>query len=52
MERYGIELIGVNAHTAEKLLFTVIVIVCFVIRRFILKALTQLAFSRYPFSSA
>jgi len=47
MDVYGVKLIGVNAHTAEKLLFTLILIVCFVVLRMALKALTQLVFSRY-----
>jgi small-conductance mechanosensitive channel len=47
MEIYGVKLIGVNWHTAEKLLFTLVLIVSFVILRRILKSLTMLVFSRY-----
>jgi small-conductance mechanosensitive channel len=47
MEIYGVKLIGVNAHTGEKLLFTLAFIVVFIILRSILKAVTRLLFSRY-----
>jgi small-conductance mechanosensitive channel len=47
MEIYGVKLIGVNAHTGEKLLFTLGFILAFVILRNVLRAMTQLLFSRY-----
>jgi small-conductance mechanosensitive channel len=47
MELYGVKLIGVNMQTAEKLLFTLVLIACFIVLRLTLKALTQLLFSRY-----
>jgi hypothetical protein len=47
MEIYGVKLIGVNLHTGEKLLFTLGFILAFVILRNVLRALTQLLFSRY-----
>ncbi len=47
MEIYGVKLIGVNVHTGEKLLFTLGFLLVFVILRSVLKALTQVLFSRY-----
>jgi len=47
MQIYGVKLIGVNAHTGEKLLFTLILIVGFVVLRTALGGLTQLVFARY-----
>jgi small-conductance mechanosensitive channel len=47
MEIYGVRLIGVNTHTGEKLIFTLVLIAFFVLLRFLLKALTRLIFSRY-----
>ncbi len=47
METYGIKLVGVNAHTGEKLLFTLVLIALFIIIRLVLKALTQFVFARY-----
>jgi small-conductance mechanosensitive channel len=47
MEIYGIKLIGVNTHTGEKLLFTLVLIALFIIVRRGLKALTKLVFARF-----
>jgi hypothetical protein len=47
MDIYGIKLIGVNTHTGEKLLFTLVLIVIFYVLRIALKGLTGLVFSRY-----
>jgi small-conductance mechanosensitive channel len=47
MEIYGIKLIGVNTHTGEKLLFTLVLIALFIIVRRVMKALTRLVFARY-----
>jgi small-conductance mechanosensitive channel len=47
MDFYGIKLIGINAHTAEKLLFTLVLIVVFYLVRAGLKALTGVIFARY-----
>lgn len=44
---YGVKLIGINAHTAEKLLFTLVFIACFLVLRFLLKMLTRVIFARY-----
>jgi small-conductance mechanosensitive channel len=47
MEIYGIKLIGVNTHTGEKLLFTLVLIALFIVVRLVLKALTKLIFARF-----
>ncbi len=47
MTIFGVKLLGANAHTAEKLLFTLILIAAFVVVRFVLRALTGVILSRY-----
>ena len=47
MEIYGVKLIGINAHTGEKVLFTLAFLLFFVVLRFVLKTLTRLTFARY-----
>lgn len=44
---YGVKLLGANAHNAEKLLFTLILIAGFVVVRFVLQALSGAILSRY-----
>jgi small-conductance mechanosensitive channel len=47
MTIYGVKLIGVDAHTGEKLLFTIVLVLLFLALRFALKTLTRFVFSRY-----
>lgn len=45
MELYGVKLIGISPHTGEKALFTLVLFGAFVLLRFVLKALSCLAFA-------
>jgi small-conductance mechanosensitive channel len=47
MQIYGVRLIGINAHTGEKFVFTLALVLVYLLLRFVLKALTRLVFSRY-----
>ncbi len=47
MQVFGIKLIGVNAHTGEKLVFTLAIVIAYFLLRFILKEITRLVFARY-----
>ncbi len=52
MTIYGVKLLGANAHNAEKLLFTLILIVAYVVVRFVLRAVTGVILSRYKHKHA
>ena len=45
MEFYGVKLIGINAHTGEKAVLTLVLFAVFVLLRLILKSLSRVAFA-------